>query len=198
MMLTTLSNKINTLIGHLLIFVISKKKLVKEGKVYVSGSPIIVISPNAKIVLGNNVTLKSNRYSYHLHMHSPVKLMADRANSLIKIGDNTRINGACIHAYGNITIGKNCLIAANTQIFDSGGHDLSMTNPSDRINTTGVVKNIVLEDDVWVGANCIIMPGVTIGRGAVIAAGSVVTKDVPPMSIAGGNPAKLIKQISNK
>jgi acetyltransferase-like isoleucine patch superfamily enzyme len=50
----------------------------------------------------------------------------------------------------------------------------------------------VIEDDVWIGANSIVLPGVTIGKGAVIAAGSVVTKNVPPMAVARGNPAQVI------
>jgi acetyltransferase-like isoleucine patch superfamily enzyme len=63
-----------------------------------------------------------------------------------------------------------------------------------RIFGSGHVKSKVrIEDDVWIGANSIILPGVTIGEGAVIAAGSIVTKDVLPFSIVGGVPAKLIK-----
>jgi len=54
-------------------------------------------------------------------------------------------------------------------------------------------QDVVIEDGVWVGCNVIILKGVTIGRGAVVAAGSVVTKNVPPYSIVGGNPAKIIK-----
>ena len=54
-------------------------------------------------------------------------------------------------------------------------------------------KKVVIEDDVWVGGKSVILPGVTIGRGSIIAAGSVVTKDIPPFVIAGGVPAKIIK-----
>ena len=127
-------------------------------------------------------------------MHSPVKLMANRSGASIEIGDNTRINGSCIHAYSKITIGKNCLVAANCQIIDGSGHDLSMDDPANRVNTLGDAKPIVIEDNVWLGINCIVLPGVTIGEGAVIAAGSVVTRDVPAMAVVGGNPAKVIKQ----
>jgi acetyltransferase-like isoleucine patch superfamily enzyme len=88
------------------------------------------------------------------------------------------------------------LIAANCQIFDGNGHDISFPDVGNRINTTGASKPIVIEDNVWIGANSIILPGVTIGRGSVISANSVVTKDVPPMVIAGGNPAIIIKDCS--
>jgi maltose O-acetyltransferase len=56
-------------------------------------------------------------------------------------------------------------------------------------------KPVKIEDDVWIGGNATIVPGVTIGEEAVVAAGSVVTKDVPPKTLVGGNPAKVIKEI---
>lgn len=147
--------------------------------------------------MGNNVTLNSRNKGYHINMHSPVKLYADRPNAEIIIGDNTRIHGTCIHAYEKISIGKNCLIAANTQIIDGSGHDLSFDNPSNRINTIGDSNPVVIKNNVWIGANSIILPGVTIGEGSVIAAGSVVTRNIPPMVVAGGNPAKVIKSVDS-
>ena len=121
--------------------------------------------------------------------------MADRENAVIKIGENTRIHGTCIHAYKSIEIGKNCLIAANCQIFDGNGHDLSFENVHNRINTIGESKEIIIEDSVWLGTGVIVLPGVKIGMGSVIAANSVVHKDIPSMVIAGGNPVKEIMQI---
>lgn len=127
-----------------------------------------------------------------------MKIMADRTGAFITIGNNTRIHGSCIHAYNKISIGENCLIAANCQIIDGNGHDLSFPDVANRINTRGDAKKIIIEDNVWIGANCIILPGVRIGYGSVIAAGSVVVKDIPAMCVAGGNPAKIIKDYSKK
>lgn len=62
-----------------------------------------------------------------------------------------------------------------------------------RINTTGEVKKVIIEDNVWLGTGVIVLPGVRIGNGSIIAANSVVNKNVPPMVIAGGNPLKIIK-----
>lgn len=169
-----------------------------KGKVSVSGIPVLVFRKNAKLIIGDNVSLKSNKSSYHLHMYAPVKLMADRENAVIIIGENTRINGSCIHAYKKISIGKNCLIAANCQIFDGSGHDLSFPDVKNRINTKGSEKEIVIEDNVWIGANTIILPGVYIGFGSVVAAGSVVNQNIPPMCIAGGNPVQIIKRMNSK
>ena len=62
---------------------------------------------------------------------------------------------------------------------------------------TVVLGSVTVEDDVWIGSNCVILPGVTIGCGSVIGAGAVVTKDIPPYSIAVGVPAKVLKQRKN-
>lgn len=158
-----------------------------------NGVPLIDIRKGCSLHIGKNVTLNSTNEGYHLNMHSPVKIYADRPGASIRIGPNTRIHGSCIHAYQSISIGKNCLIAANCQIFDGNGHDPSFPNVEDRINTIGSSKAVVIGDNVWLGANCIILPGVNIGHGAIISANSVVVNDIPPMVIAGGNPAVVVK-----
>ena len=172
----------------------SRKNITYPRSVITNGIPLIDIREGSSLEIGENVTLNSNNLDYHINMHSPVKLFADRKDAIIKIGDNSRIHGTCIHAFGSITIGKNCLIAANTQIFDTSGHDLSFDDPSNRINTHGTVKPITIEDNVWIGANTVVLPGVKIGQGSIVSANSVVVKDIPSMVIAGGNPAKIIKQ----
>ncbi len=162
------------------------------SELHLDGIPIIDIRKGSKLILGKNVRLGSRNSGYHLNMHGPVKLFADHRGAVIKVGDNTRIHGSCIHAFSRITIGKNCLIAANCQIMDASGHDLSFDDVANRINTSGSIKPVIIQDSVWLGVNTIILPGVTIGQGAVIAAGSVVVKDIPPMVLAAGNPAKVI------
>lgn len=151
------------------------------------------IVQNSKLLIGNNVLVNSSNYKYHVNMHSPVKLIADGENSIIEIGDNTRIHGTCIHAKNKIVIGRNCLIAANCQIIDSNAHELLMETPESRLSSIDFGKPILIGDNCWIGMNSIILPGVSIGDGAVIAAGSIVTKDVQEKTIVGGNPAKLIK-----
>lgn len=138
--------------------------------------------------------LNSENIGYHLNMYCSVKLIADGINSKILIGDNTRIAGSCIHSKQDISIGNNCLIAANCQIIDSNGHDLSMQNTSNRINTKGTTSPIIIEDSVWIATNCVILPGVTIGEGSVIGSNSVVKNSIPKYSLAAGNPAVVIKQ----
>lgn len=180
--------------SKLFIFRLSKITNIKIGRnIRVNGIPIIDIQNGSNLYIGHGVTLNSRNKGYHINMHSPVKLFADRLGAKIFIGDNTRIHGSCIHAYQSVIIGKNCLIAANCQIIDGNGHDLSFPDVENRINTKGSSKPILIEDNVWIGANSIILPGVTIGKGSVISANSVVNKDVQSMVVAGGNPAKIIK-----
>ena len=108
------------------------------------------------------------------------------------IGHHTRI-GLHETIIGPVTIGNNCCTGQGT-IITALIHNFEDTNK--RINEQGVsVKPIVIEDDVMIGANASIMPGVRIGTHSIVAAGAVVTKDVPPHSLVAGVPAKLIKQI---
>lgn len=159
-----------------------------HGKIEVREFPLVSVAAGGRLVLGIDVKLNSRNENYHINMHSPVKLIVG-AGATLEIGDETRVHGTCIHALREVRIGKRCLIAANTQIIDNSGHDLAFPDVSRRIHTTGRSKPVVIEDDVWIGANCIILPGVTVGTGSVIGAGSVVTADIPPFVVAGGNPA---------
>ena len=155
--------------------------------------PLMRVHRNASVVLSDNVLLNSSNHSYHINMHSRVKIICDVGGAEIYIGKNTRIHGSCIHAFKKIHIGNDCLIAANCQIFDSNGHHSS---PNERRISNGTAKEITIGDNVWIGANSIILPGVSIGSNSIIAAGSVVNKSIPAEHIAGGNPAKSIKQIN--
>lgn len=113
----------------------------------------------------------------------------------IIIGDNTRI-GLGNTLIGPVKVGSNVIFAQN--IVCSGlnhGYEDINTPPKDQPTTS---KPIVIEDDVWIGANATVVAGVTIGKHAVVAAGSVVTKDIPPFTVAAGNPARLLKQYNQK
>ena len=92
--------------------------------------------------------------------------------------------------FERIKIGKNCLIAANCQIFDTSGHG---TGQTERNVNQGKSKPIIIGDNVWIGTGCIILPGTTIGNNSVISAGSVVRGNVPEGVVYAGNPAQYIK-----
>ena len=110
----------------------------------------------------------------------------------VTIGDHTRI-GLHNTIIGPVEIGNHVNLAQGITV-TALNHNFSDTNK--KIDEQGVSTNpVTIEDDVWVGANAVILPGVTIGEHCVIAAGAVVTKDVPPHSLVAGVPAKVIKQI---
>ena len=109
----------------------------------------------------------------------------------IHVGDNFHADYNCTMLdVAEIRIGDNCLIGPDVGIY-TAGHRLE---PEGRV-LDGYGIPIVIGNDVWIGGHSTILPGVTIGDGAVIAAGSVVAKDVAPRTLVGGNPAKAIKSI---
>lgn len=112
----------------------------------------------------------------------------------ISIGRNTYIGeyNNIRSAGGSIEIGNNCLISQHITIVASN-HLIRRTELIVNQRWTNTNNYVLIEDDVWIGANSVILPGVTIHRGAVVAAGSIVTKDVPEYAIVAGNPAKIIK-----
>jgi len=113
----------------------------------------------------------------------------------ITVGENVGFNygvwiAANRHKDGGIRFGNNVLIGPYT-VIHSGNHIFK--DPHLPINKQGFIfRTIIIEDDVWIAAHCTILSGVSIGKGSVVAAGSVVTKDVPPYTIVAGVPARVI------
>jgi len=163
-----------------------------DGRVQIKGMPIVDVREGAKLVIGSNVTLNSSNRSYHVNLFAPVKLFAKIPGAKIDIGENTRIHGSCIHAQSSISIGRNCLIAGNCQIFDGPGHELASDR---RLDVSLRAQPIVIEDNVWLGTGVIVLPGTTIKSGSVISAGSVVKGAVERDSLIVGNPAKVVKRL---
>ncbi|MBE9169804.1 acyltransferase [Pleurocapsales cyanobacterium LEGE 06147] len=111
--------------------------------------------------------------------------------SKLEIGEHTYIGPyTCISGYGNIEIGKDCLIASHSSIY---AHNYDFTDTTKKIREQGFnFKGVRIEDNCWLGSGVRVVDGVTIGRGSVIGAGAVVTKDIPPYSVAIGVPAQVI------
>lgn len=108
------------------------------------------------------------------------------------IGDHTRI-GLHNTIIGPVTIGSHVNLAQGITV-TALNHNFEDSDK--RIDEQGVSTTpVTIEDDIWIGANAVILPGVTIGNHSVVAAGAVVTKDIPPHSLVAGVPAKIIKQI---
>ena len=123
------------------------------------------------------------------------------------VGDFTLLNGAMIMAEERVEIGSHCLISWNVGIADSDFHPLAAAQRRTDAEALAPffanrparprlrVAPVVIGDNVWIGMNAIVLKGVTIGENAVVAAGAVVTRPVPPNVVVGGNPAVVIKEI---
>lgn len=112
----------------------------------------------------------------------------------IEIGDNCFFNYNCVFLdVSKIKIGNNCFVAPNVSLY-TAGHPL---HPVSRISGYEYGAPINIGDNVWIGGNSVICPGVNIGNNCVIGAGSIVTKDIPDWSLAAGNPCRVIRKITD-
>lgn len=111
-----------------------------------------------------------------------------KENAQLYLGGGYINSNTIINVSEKIHIGKGAAIAENVIIRDSDTHKI-LSNPNHKMTLP-----IIIEDNVWIGMNAIILKGVTIGKGSIIAAGSVVTKDIPAHCLAAGVPAKIIKE----
>ena len=132
--------------------------------------------------------------SYSARIYSSVKIFG---NIKVEIGENTFIGNETIITGGlaAIQIGNNCDISDRVSIF-CGTHEIDYTG--DRSVGKGIGKDIVIEDGVWIGYGALVLPGVRIGKKSVVAAGTVVHKNVPPYTIVGGNPMKILKHMRSE
>jgi acetyltransferase-like isoleucine patch superfamily enzyme len=111
----------------------------------------------------------------------------------LSIGDNANIAANCLIQSGKyVRIGNNVLMAAYVYIVGGGGHRCSRTDLP-IIQQGQIVRDVTIDDNVWIGADVTIMDGVTVGRDAIIGAGAVVTRDVPEFAIAAGVPARVLR-----
>lgn len=113
----------------------------------------------------------------------------------VHIGENFYANTGCVFLdTTTITIGENVMLAPRVGLY-TAGHPID----SDiRISDLEFALPITIKDNVWIGANAIVLPGVTIGKNSIIGAGAVVNKDIPENVIAAGNPAKIIREITKQ
>lgn len=158
------------------------------------GLPRFFKSKNGKIYLGKNVRLNSNYSSNLAGTWHPVSISAI-GNGIVRIGNNTGISGSTIISEDRIVIGSNVMIGAGCTICDTDFHPIDHKERSVP-RTRGKKAEVTIEDDVFIGMHSIVLKGVTIGARTVIAAGSIVTKSLPPDVIAGGCPAKIIRKIN--
>ena len=130
------------------------------------------------------------RIGHNVHIYPEVRVFVPKG---LVVGDNVSISSyVVITTAGTVTIGNNVLIGYGAKILSANHH--IPENHGIIFNAGHDCKPIVIEDEVWMGANAVVLPGIILGRGSVVAAGAVVTKNVAPYTIVGGVPARLIRE----
>ena len=160
-----------------------------------AGLPVVRLASGSRISLGRNVLVNSRHTSNQAGLPHPTIFAALEDNSSIEVGEGTGISGASIVARSAIKIGQRVLVGAGVCIWDTDFHPLDATSRREHSTRGARYALILIEDEVFIGARSIILKGVTIGLGAVIGAGSVVTKDVNSGDIVAGNPARVVGSI---
>lgn len=166
------------------------------NKVYITGYKTgkITIGDDFHFTSGDGINPICRNIRGCIHRGSPM--------AVISIGDHVGMSSPCIWINECLTIGNNVNIGGNCMILDTDVHQLDyLVRRGDKDanldapTTTVQCAPVTIEDDVWIGANCQILKGVTIGTRSVIGAGSVVTKSIPADCIAAGNPCRVIRKM---
>jgi acetyltransferase-like isoleucine patch superfamily enzyme len=184
-------NGTNVFLFNRLILSILRIKGIRFGnKVVFNGIPVVRRYENSSIVIGNNCTFNSARNSVRVGLQKRCTFVTLTKKSEILIGNNSGGSGIILLAAKLIKIGNNVLIGAHTMIIDNDFHH---SDPGKRHETEDIpTRPIIIEDNVFIGTNCMILKGITIGQNSVIGANSVVVTSIPSNSIAIGNPCKVV------
>lgn len=157
------------------------------------GRPLLRILPGAKIAVGDNVNFVSAPSANLVGLSKRMSIVALQTATL-DIRSNTGFSGVSIVCHESITIGHYCNFGGNVWIWDTDFHSLDW-QVRRRTSAGARTRPIVIGDDVFVGANSIILKGVSIGDRSIIGAGSVVSGSIPADELWGGNPARLIRKL---
>lgn len=172
---------------------LKKKGAVLGRNVQIPGKLNLVISGNNDIGIGDNFYFSSGNGVNPIASNLQGAIYLENGASL-KIGNNVGMSSTRLWIHESARIGNNVKIGGCVLITDTDAHPMDyMARRSSNEGTKSAP--VVIEDDVWVGAHCIILKGVTIGARSIIGAGSVVTKSIPADCVAAGNPCKVIKNL---
>ena len=156
------------------------------------GSFYVFKHPQATIQIGEHVSFVNSLQANPAGVIHPTVLRAAVPGAKLMIGDHVGISGAIICCESAVTIGDHCRLGANCSIYDTDYHAINYLERRHDNNDAVKRAPVVIGSDCWIGANAMILKGVSIGPRSVIGANSVVVHDIPEDSIAAGNPAKVI------
>ena len=167
---------------------------VKVGAGLVMNSfPICRRHPEARIRIGANVQIVNKSVENLAGIANRTVLAAIRPGAEIDIGNNVGISGAVLYCSSQIVVEDYVKIGAGAQIYDTDFHAINWLERRANRPEAVATKPVRICRDAWIGANVMVLKGVTIGERSIVAAGAVVTSDVPPDRIAGGVPARVLR-----
>lgn len=155
------------------------------------GLPIFQRHRRSQIRIGPRLNLRSTPRSNPLGPNHPVIISTRRAGAILTIGDDFGMTGGSLVCDERVTIGNRVWVGANSVIADTDFHPLDPETRHSRPLAANTAP-VIIADDVFIGMNALILKGLRIGEGAVVGAGSVVSRDVPAGAIVAGNPARVI------
>ena len=161
-----------------------------------SGCPYINTRKTGSIIIGSNFAMNNGMAGNNIGFNVPCTFVADNGCKIV-VGSNVGISQTALIAHADITIGNNVKIGGGTCIYTSDFHSLDADKRRSPLDAQSRKQaSVIIEDDVFIGARCLILKGVTIGSKSIVGAGSVVTKSIPANEIWAGNPAHFIRKIS--
>lgn len=158
---------------------------------WILGMPDVKRSAGSTIRIGRNVSLFSKVWANPLRPQRPLALHTTQEGALIEIGDGAGISSSVLVSATAIRVGPRSLIGADCLIADTDFHGIPLGSGEPTRSA-----QITIGADVFIGTRCIVLKGVTIGDRSVIGAGAVVANSIPPDCVAGGNPARVIRQLA--
>jgi acetyltransferase-like isoleucine patch superfamily enzyme len=157
------------------------------------GNAIIRRFPGSSVIIGNNCRFRSSFASNAVGLNRKCFISTLEPGAVLQIGDNSGFSATVIGCAESVTIGRNVICGGNTFITDYDWHAIDRSDPKAK----ALSSPVVIEDNVWLGLNAVVLKGVTIGKGSIIGANSVVTKSIPAGVIAAGNPCRVVKELSS-
>ena len=182
--------KLTLLVQNLFFNLLYQSRIGNRIKIF--GWPIVSIHESSEIRMGKGIMLISDSYFSEPGIAHAVILRTLSPKARIHIGNNVGMSGGGICAATEVIIGNNVMFGANAFVSDTDFHPIS---PNDRRYSTENISSepVIIEDNVFIGMNVLILKGVRIGENSIIGAGSIVTSEIGPNSIAVGIPAKVIR-----
>lgn len=168
---------------------------VQHAKLEIFG--ILLIHNKGRIAIGDSSRINSSKYKNIIGGDTRSSIIVKKGAEL-SIGRNFRMSNSAIYCAEKIVIGNNVMMGGSCKLWDTNFHPMNSFEREGNPNTNYKTAPIIIGNNVFIGGGCIILKGISIGDGAILAAGSVVARDIPPGEIWGGNPARFIKKSGNE